>query len=230
MLVKPAAPVEFFRGKIGTSIVGYVSRGRQMARQWVNPADPQTSLQSIIRAYLSQIAVAWQSVTEGEAEGWDALAEQMTRTDSLGSQYTYFANNAYLVVNFYRLLNGQAITDTAPVYAPPSTPVITGVAVDGTNAIMDITHAADAAFYFARFTPPLPSERRKARINELRILSTALNDSVIASDTSPQSLSVPMQRFEFDESNYVGAWVLPLSAGYVPGTPFFLRNVQPTVE
>lgn len=226
MLIKPAAPVEFFRGKIGTSIVGYVSRGRQMARQWVNPTDPQTSLQSIIRAYLSQIAVAWQSVTEAEAEGWATLAESMTRTDSLGGSYVFFPNNAYLAVNFYRLLAGQSITDTAPTYNAPSTPVITGAGSDGNNLIIEVTHAADAGFYFARATGPLPSVQRKARVNELRILTTSLAASVVASSVSPQSISLPMQRLYVEENDYVGAWVLPLSSDYVPGTPFFLRSTQ----
>lgn len=227
MLIKPAPPVEAASGRLGQSVVLYVSRGRQMLRQWVYPTDPETALQQQLRAYMSQVAVAWQSVSDLEAEGWAALAEQMKRVDSLGREYAYFANNAYAVVNVYRLLDGQTITDDAPAYNPPAAPIITEAGHDEENLVVTVQHAqGTSGFFSVRVTPKLPSARRQARKNELRYASTSLVLSIVPAAASPQQLTVPTQRVSIEAGDYVGIEVTPLSADYVPGSPYFAKSIQ----
>lgn len=227
MLIKPAPPVEAASGRLGQNVVLYVSRGRQMLRQWVYPTDPETALQQQLRAYMSQVAVAWQSVSDIEAAGWSDLAEQMKRVDSLGREYAYFANNAYAVVNVYRLLDGQSITDDAPTYNPPATPVITAAGHDEENLVVTVQHAqGTSGFFSVRATPALPSPRRLARKNELRYLSTSLALSIVPATASPQNVTVPTQRVSIEGGDYVGIEITPLSADYVPGNPIFLKSIE----
>lgn len=226
MLIRPAPPVEAIANKQGQSIVFYQIRNRQLARNWAYPTNPLTAVQQIIRAFFSQIASAWQEVDDADAAGWVALADQLERTDSLGRPYGFYVNNAYMQVNLYRLLNGAAITDTAPAYNPPATPVISAVAADFPSAQVFITHSQTGGFFFVRLTNALPSPRYNARINDLRIATDALANSIVAQGASPQEISITLSRVSFTEGDHVGAWVLPLSADYVPGTPFFLRSTE----
>lgn len=231
MLIKPAPPVEAASGRLGQAVVLYVSRGRQLLRQWVYPTDPETALQQQLRAYMSQVAVAWQSVSDLQAEGWLALAEQMERTDSLGRRYTYFANNAFAVVNVYRLLDGQSITNDAPAYNPPATPIIMEAGRDEENLIVTLQHAQGTSGFFSiRATPKLPSPRRLARKNELRYISTMLPLSIVPATASPQNASVPVQRVSIEALDYVGIEVTPLSEDYVPGNPIFAKSIQLTEQ
>lgn len=229
MLIRPAAPVEAFANKVGDNYVAYLINNRQLGRSWVYPTNPLTTLQQQIRAYFAAAAAAWKLVTDSEAEGWANLADQMGGTDSLGRAYGFYVNNAYLSVNLYRQLDGQAITDTAPAYAAePGATEITDVLWNDTDSLqITFTHAAPAgSFFLVQATPFLLSARRKARRNELRIPTTSLPDSIVARSASPQTIDVNPARLGLSPgANYLGVRLLTISSGYVPGGELFVPSI-----
>jgi hypothetical protein len=229
MLIRPAAPVEAFANKVGTSYVAYLINNRQLGRSWIYPTNPLTTLQQQIRAYFAAAAAAWKLVTDPEAEAWQNLSSQMGGTDSLGRAYGFYVNNAYMSVNLYRQLDGQAITDTAPAYAAEPGPTeITDVLWNDSDEIqVTFTHAAPVgAFFLLQATPFLGSARRKARRNELRIPTTSLPASIVARAASPQVISVDPARLGLTAgAGYMGVRILTLSSGYVPGGELFVPSI-----
>lgn len=232
MLVRTAAPVEAVAGKHDDSIVYYLIRNRQLARSYIYPTDAGSALQNTLRGYFASISAAWKNVSDANAAAWETLAEAMGGTDSLGRAYGFYVNNAYMSVNLYRLIDGQTITDSAPAYDPPPAPIeLNGVAtIDGGATLnIEISHTnAAGVLFFVQVTPPMPSQRRRARTNELRIPTTNLADSVIVRSASPQTLSVTTQRIGIPASGptYVGIRIRALSENYLPGGELFIPSAE----
>lgn len=231
MIIKPAPPVGEMVNAFGQDYVAFKSRGRQLLRQWVNPFQPETSVQVTLRNYFAQISAAWKTVNNTQAAAWETLNENLGRTDSLGGDYGFFLNNAFMQVNFYRLLDGQAITLTPPAFDPP--PPITGVtSLEYLEpAELNITHSLPAGtFLVINISPNLNSQRRNARKNDLRLPTATLADSVVARAASPQTIINDFARIGLPSTGpaWVGVRVLSLSSGYLPGGSLFVPSLPVT--
>lgn len=224
-----ASPFEAVSGKVGglSGIVAYRSRGVQYARNMVTPTNPDTSQQQVIRNYLSLAATAWKSVTDAEESAWAALAAQIIRTNPLGADYTPYPNNVYEMVNFYRQLNGQAITDTAPSYASPAAAgSISNLEFAGGQLDIEVTHGLTPAsgFFVVRVTPNLGSARRQARGNELRYADGTLSDNIVAIAASAQVIQLDNLNFSLNVGDWIGIQVLTVTNDYLPGGVLFDTN------
>lgn len=98
------------------------SRNRfgQYVRTRATPVNPNTTQQGVVRSRLSVNAAAWRALTDVQRAGWEALAQQMTRTDKLGQSYTLNGFAAYCSVNNNNLAAGNAVVSAAPAIETPS--------------------------------------------------------------------------------------------------------------
>lgn len=123
------------------------SRNRfgQYVRSRATPVNPNTGAQGTVRARMSANAAAWRTLTDAQRAGWASLGLQMTRTDSLGQQYTLNGFLAFCSVNNNLLLIASPRILDAPELVTPS--AITTATVTLTSASLSIA-----------FTPtPLPT-------------------------------------------------------------------------
>jgi hypothetical protein len=99
------------------------SRNRygQYVRSRSTPVNPNSTAQGAVRGRLSVNAAAWRALTDAQRAGWEDLALQMTRTDSLGQSYSLNGFGAYVSVNNNQLAAGNAVLADAPALVSPST-------------------------------------------------------------------------------------------------------------
>jgi len=228
-------PFAKFHGKAATpgSPGGQVvySNGQQnISRALVTPSNPQSDHQTGIRSILSTVANGYQALSAANALAWRNAAAAVTETDPVGGQYTLTGIGLYTRINMYRQMNGQALTATPPDLDTIAAPTAIAAEIDGTNIQLTLTHGdpAGANFWFCRVTPSLGSAARRARANELRVITSTFSSSIIAETASPQEIDLDMDQFTLEDDQYIGVEIVPLSEDYVPGTPIFSRNVHIT--
>ncbi|MBW2674121.1 MAG: hypothetical protein JRD89_12020 [Deltaproteobacteria bacterium] len=104
-------------GRIG-SMVGLMNRSGMCFRNWVVPANPDTSAQQGTRATLSQLATAWgDTLTSSQRAAWEAYAATLEFTSKLGTPYTISGFNAYCAGNGARMVAGLSRIDDGPTTA-----------------------------------------------------------------------------------------------------------------
>lgn len=101
------------------------SRNRygQYVRNRATPVNPATSFQGQARARLAAYAALYRTITDAQRAGWESLGLMMTRTDSLGQQYTLAGEQAFVSVNSLRAAAGDAQVLDAPALTTPPTPL-----------------------------------------------------------------------------------------------------------
>src|SRR5436190_13321464 len=116
------------------------SRNRygQYRRTRAQPTQPRTARQVANRASLAAFASAWRSLTATQRAGWEALAAQLPRTDSLGQ--TTFATGLQTFVGFRQSIQSQGslpISDAPAATAVPDA-VISTVTLDHSTPTVSI--------------------------------------------------------------------------------------------
>jgi len=98
------------------------SRNRNGAflRTRVMPVNPNTALQSAVRANLQGNAQNWKALTDAQRAGWTALGLLIVRSDSLGRTYTLTGLQAYISINQTLFQLGVAQVSSAPAYTSPA--------------------------------------------------------------------------------------------------------------
>lgn len=126
------------------------SRNRfgQYVRTRATPVQPRTPAQLNQRARMTTNAAAWRALTDGQRAGWTDLGLSITRSDSLGSSYTFNGFMAYCSVNNNKLDAGDAAVSDAPAIVTPA---------DLLTATVTLTAAAFSIAYTA--TPLAASNR-----------------------------------------------------------------------
>lgn len=190
-LVTVAFPFEQLSGKIGgdAGMVAYPLSGRMVARNMVIPNNPQSALQVSWRAILTQCSQAFGTCSTAQLAGWATLGALITKQDSLGRDYTLNAEQAFMSVNQVRVANGQAIVLDAPVYSLRALDATDGSFVyDSTTGEFVFTLAAVTSvtgFIWARFSPILPGNARKARPTDVKTMSNSFADAIVAIPQDP---------------------------------------------
>lgn len=85
---------------------------------------------------------SYASLSSGQKDAWKALADTLNNGHSTGSPAPYSGPIAFMVVNLYRRLNGDAYTDDAPTDDPPAasmTGILEVVATDPRNFAAQLT-------------------------------------------------------------------------------------------
>lgn len=111
------------------SLAGVTSshnRFGQYRRTRAIPVNPNSTQQGVVRARMSANAATWRTLTSAQRAGWSDLADNMTRSDALGSSYTLNGFLAYCSVNNNNVAAGNAVVADAPALTTPAT-ILTAV-------------------------------------------------------------------------------------------------------
>lgn len=214
-------------GKVG-GFVHMKLLGFPVARRHVLPAQPRTTAQVNVRAYLTAAAQAFGSISVAERAAWETLANLMVHSH-LGFTYTPYAINAYISVNVWRQLDGQAISDTAPTSLAGFTGSAIGTVgyVAGTTVFSFIlTHngVATVGFWGISVTPTLASAQRAARPSDYRLGHATPADAIIAVAATPQTCEITVPIVTWANGDYMAIKVVPLGADYAYGTAYTSRQ------
>jgi len=228
MKVRLSFPVNEISGKAGGPFGIVLSnwRGVMIARSMVQPANPSTTNQDVVRGNMSNSAIAFQSVTAEEKVLWEAFAE-INKSKIMGQEVVRPAIAEYCGVNDIRQLAGEAITDVAPTgKCPYSVTGVSGLATPagGTNLNLTITFSAApgaGAYTMVKITAPLPSAVVVPKKSDYRMVETVQNTESIPALVATPGLP------EFDETwvtlaedDYIGISLTPLSAEFVKGVEY----------
>jgi hypothetical protein len=93
------------------------------ARAKASPVQPRTPAQTERRAQLTVLSQRWRTLDEGLRAEWRALADELTRSDTLGLTYRLTGLQAYLQFNLWRALLGLAPQDNPPPQLAAPNPV-----------------------------------------------------------------------------------------------------------
>ena len=235
-IVTYTAPFDTFRGVVrspGTlnGQVTYPVGGANYSRTFVEPANPQSNHQVAIRALLATAAQGFSALTEVQADVWRAAAVGITRQNAAGQTYELSGANLYALINMYRTMDGEALVAAPPALtAPGAITDITFAKTSGTELDVTFTHALNVAtdFVLIRSTALLAGAARNARPNEYRIGVPDIEDAIVISSASPQTVSLAGYLLAHDVDDHIGVEVLPLGPTYYPGTAHRDKNIKVT--
>lgn len=223
-LIELQQPFGSFRGRdevVGGQVL-YPAGGRQFARTFVQPTNPQTPDQQIIRGFMTIASQGYSALDSTEKASWLALAPQMQRTDPNGNSYSPTAKGLYVGVNSYRQMDTLGLGDTAPpavIQAAALTLVEAELTIGGGNLRFEWTHANIDGFFFLEWTPALPGLTRLPRDTDFRRYGGTFDAAIRDQDTSPQGSSPTVASLQFPvlEGARHGFRVTSLSPGYLKG-------------
>jgi hypothetical protein len=108
-------------------------------RSKASPVQPRTPAQSERRAQLTVLSQRWRTLSEGIRAEWRALADELTRSDTLGLTYRLTGLQAYLQFNLWRALLQIPIQDNAPPQLDAPSPIsISRVSVDPDDELLEV--------------------------------------------------------------------------------------------
>ncbi|HUS88824.1 MAG TPA: hypothetical protein VMW91_05545 [Desulfosporosinus sp.] len=219
-------PVESIHGAMSKQpgIVGFEYRGIQCARKWVAPTNPNSLNQSAIRNLLAQCAQAFQEITLENKSSWAAYAALHPR-HFLTKPFTIPEISAFVSVNIYRLIAGEAISDTPPTDTCDflATNIETLGYVSGTTTLSFIvTHTAAVVtnkHWGLYITRSMPSAVRKVRKNDYVLADGVAAGSIIDVTVTPQTIEILTPRFmDWVDDDFMGIKVVPFSPLFDIGT------------
>lgn len=236
-IVSLTQPFSQFHGKTtlpgtNTGLVTFRSaRGNHISRQYKIPANPKSAQQQMIRGHFAATAAAYKLCTAAEAAAWIALGHLLTKTNMVDTDYTMSGIAAYQLVNVYRLLHGQAVTDAAPDIATmpvPVTGITSCVYTVGTTSLVTIancTGMANGCLVLMRLSPSMARESRLARENELRLGSTTETTCFGVVATNSVTITTTISTVLIAATEFIGLSLMPMSATYMPRlSPYFLAQ------
>lgn len=128
-------------GEASGSLAGVTyshNRGGQYMRARAVPVNPNTLQQQAVRNYMASRSSAWGSVlTQAQRDGWEAYADQVLLTDSLGEPRKATGLNHYVRCNVPRM---QAAMAGSPLQVAPATFDMGSY----TNPVLGVVDASDA--------------------------------------------------------------------------------------
>lgn len=199
-------------------------------RTWVMPDNPQTPLQSSMRNYLAQCAVAYKGINAAQAALWTATAIQINRTNKLGLTYQLTGITLFTMVNFYRLMNAQSLELDIPEIVKPLKPVGITTVILTTSVLLtvvaDYTGNADSYFGLLNVSAILPGEARQARPNDCRLLDPTIANNIIQVSTNVVTWPIEVTDGAFTAGDRIGLEMMTLSDEYVPGDKTLIGNYE----
>jgi hypothetical protein len=232
-LVTLRQPFDRFRGALmdvgGSGIVVYDSlKAGQVARRFVSPHNPKSANQETVRTYLTAAAQAYRALSATVAANWNAAAVLVKKKNNLAVDYEYSGINLFCEVNFYRQLDGQAITPTPPVKT--ELPVIAAAAITATisatpsstltvGVTNSLSPGSDTFHALVLCSPPWVRPARLPRRNDyaMRDHATPAHNIYALPGTSAVNVALVNTLLTFKTADVVKIFVRPISADYVPG-------------
>lgn len=105
-------------GKLGTSVVFYRNAGRQCARIYFNPTNPQTALQTLCRNAMSLASKSWsEDLAASERSAWNSFAAYVQeRSGQLGLAYRRTGQQLYVASHqLSTITNGTSSVYDLPI-------------------------------------------------------------------------------------------------------------------
>lgn len=110
---------EDVRGKVGGIVFSKCKQGSTV-RLRVNPSQPQTADQMLVRGYLATASAAWAGLTDGQRTSWETYASTHPVTNVFG-ETTYLSGHQYYCKCAALLLAlGKSAPTTPPAVAAPT--------------------------------------------------------------------------------------------------------------
>lgn len=232
------APFGAYSGKIGapdsqdaaSAVVAMPDNdGRTLVRRYVTPANPDTTAQQQMRAFLTSISEAIQSLTQPQVDAWAAIAAEIKRQGRLGLDYTLSWTALFQMVNSYRLQGGLEIVTDPPELDSASGALNVTVTSDDGDPDPELTFAITAnastgRLFQIRITRDLGSPVRQARTNELRFPAVP-DECIQAAGTGNPTLTLTATRLNTLSTQRIGVRVLAITPHYYPGGVLFAKNV-----
>jgi hypothetical protein len=162
------------------------------ARAKASPVQPRTPAQTARRAQLTVLSQRWRTLSEGIRAEWRALADELSRSDSLGLTYRLTGLQAYLQFNLWRALLGIAPQDNPPPQLDAPSPItISSVNVNPSDALLEVaftpTPYAGAVAIWA--TAPFSRGINFVAPSRYRIVAVRRPAAFGGNITSPQSIT-----------------------------------------
>ena len=164
------------RGKVNGLVYSRNTFGVYV-RNLASPTQPRTPAQLNIRAIVQNLSRQWRDLTPAQRDGWNALAAQVTLTDSLGNSYHPTGQQLFVGLN-----TNLSLIGTSTITNPPAAPVLVNTptnvyvtATGGTTPVLTVGwDGGDAnldAIIYA--TSTISAGRKFIRPSEFRIVSNA---------------------------------------------------------
>ena len=233
-IVTYVAPFETVRGKIGgigggSGLVTYPIGSTNIARAFVEPANPESTSQIAIRALMTAAAQGYSALSAANAAAWVAAAVGVIRQNAAGQDYELSGANLYALINLYRTMDGQALLAAPPALtAPGAITSLTSAKTDEADLELTFAHTLDVAtdFVYVRMTNELGGTARQARVNEYRSLGDSFASSIVIAGASPQEETFGLaDGFDIHSTEQVGIEILPIGPTYYPGVVRRFSNV-----
>jgi hypothetical protein len=128
------------RGKLNGSVFSRNTYGAYM-RQKVSPIQPRTARQQQVRQSLAAIASSWRDLTQTQRDGWNALAQQVTRINVFGDNVPLSGFNLYGRLNRNVVEAGGTLISDAPDIVIPDAPTLGAMTFDSGAGTFSIAFA-----------------------------------------------------------------------------------------
>lgn len=208
MKVITNALIEKASGKLGTSVVFYQNAGRQCARTYFKPANPQTDLQTLCRNAMSLASKAWsEALSASERSAWKSFAAYVQeRSGELGLAYRRTGQQLYVASHqLYTLTNG-----TSSIYDLP----INYSALPVASSITAVYDKSDGTLTISPTYPIIPESQELHMIPKIVTANTAAQTPTVEKSrmlmhaTNPQVANTSLERggtlapVVFSKTNY----------------------------
>ena len=236
-IIRLAQPFDAFHGTVsgqsGDSklVLFSTAKAAGVSRQWVSPANPQTTPQNTIRGYQTASTNAYSALTPAQAAAWTAAAAEINRTNILNLGYTLSGINLFVSLNSYRQINGVAlVSDVPPIVIPPIPAGVDSADLSVATTldiIIDLPGSSAGYLCVLRISPPLPSAVRQARRNDVR-LADDFTQSIVVQSGNKGTFALTIPSGFIEENDYIGIEARQLSSSYVPGPVLLTGSFQVT--
>ena len=222
-------PFDKFHGRIldalggSGQVVFSSSKSANVSRQYVVPANPNTSLQVAVRNALSQSAAGFKALDKSAADNWNSAASAISRSNILNLDYTLSGVSFYCMVNSYRLLAAVPQSDVVPAASAPVAPsgINAFTVLPGENGLsvqVDCTGMADDALVMVRLSSPNIPNNRKTVPGMLSYPSAATEYCFGQVTSELAEITVDPAFLGYTAGDIARIGVTPLSDGYFPGS------------
>jgi hypothetical protein len=178
------------------------------ARAKASPVQPRTAAQTERRAQLTVLSQRWRTLDESLRAEWRALADELTRSDTLGLTYRLTGLQAYLQFNLWRALLGIATQNNPPPQLDAPSPItISAVNFDARDELLQVNFSpspyAGALAIWA--TAPFSRGINFVAPSRYRLVAIRRPTTFGGNVTSPQNISAEYQtKFGIPVSELVG--------------------------
>ncbi len=233
-ILRLTQPFDAYHGTVkgqtdNNKLVLYSSRRAAcVARAWVSPDNPMSTLQLAVRDYLALAAAAYRDLTEAQAAAWTAAANAIMRENILGLDYYLTGIGLFCMINTYGQIHDQAIVDDVPTILMPPVPIsLTSVTATSTvllTIVADVTGLETDGMCLVRVSLPLPGEARQARPNDCRMIDVTIDSNIAVHAAGTLTIALTITTSLIVATDRIGVMITPLSADYFPGPPLLVGN------